>query len=99
MSILTSAVYLIMGQVFSAVYILVAVFGLICGGIVPAVMIVRGRIDTSEFFLGKMILFAAVQKTDLITKICLALSSLVWAYLGFLLEFLFVEDVVIETFR
>lgn len=99
-----------------------AIFGLIIGGIVPLVMIIRGRIDTSKFFLGKMILlaatvggiflvdaswtsiswldeelctiitpivlalaeiiFAATRKTDRKTKLCLALSSVAWVYLG-----------------
>lgn len=96
--------------------------GVIIGGIVPLVMIIRGRIDTSKFFLGKMILlaatvggiifvvnvwigdtwldedlctiitpivlvlaeiiFAATRKTDRKTKLCLALSSVAWVFLG-----------------
>ena len=32
------------------------------------------------------IVFAALQKTDRKTKICLALSSVAWSYLGFVLE-------------
>ncbi len=35
------------------------ILGLIFGGIVPLVMIIRGRIDTSKHFLGKMLLLAA----------------------------------------
>lgn len=103
-----------------------AVLGLAGGGIVPYVLIARNRIDTSQFFPGKMILFAvsavigvlswtvfidlmsyvytllvlpiltiaaevafaARQKTDRKTKVCLTLSSLVWGYLGFVLEIL-----------
>lgn len=105
-----------------------APIGLVCGGIVPTVMIVRNKLDTSKFFRGKMILFAvlacvitvswitslnvwtwiaeglhflilpivmitaeiifaAVQKTDPKTKLCLALSSPAWVYLGFTLDF------------
>lgn len=119
LSILASA-YPIMNCIIFPTMIL----GLIFGGIVPLVMIVRGRIDTSKFFLGKMILFAvlaagvviswidaldiwiwvserlnilvlpivmiiaelifaAAQKTDPKTKLCLALSSAAWVYLGF----------------
>lgn len=103
-----------------------ALLGLICGGIVPTVMIVTGKANTSKFFLGKIIIlfaavavgvlfnyteleywvwdvlgvygfqimilsaeiiFAAVQKTDIKTKLCLALSSLAWGYLGFAIDF------------
>ena len=34
------------------------------------------------------IVYAAKQKTDRKTKVCLVLSSLVWGYLGFVLEFI-----------
>lgn len=107
-------------------FIFTALLGLICGGIVPTVMIVHGKVDTSKFFLGKLIIlvsavavgalfnyttleywvwdllgiygyqimilsaeliFAAVQKTDLKTKLCLALSSLAWGFLGFAIDF------------
>ena len=34
------------------------------------------------------IVYAAPQKTDNITKVCLALSSLTWGYLGFCIEML-----------
>lgn len=111
----------------NGLFLLSAVFGLI-GGILPTVMIVRGRIDTSKYFPGKMILFAvlaavvvfswitslnvwtwiaegfhflilpavmitaeiifaATRKTDVRTKLCLALSSAAWVYLGFTLDF------------
>ena len=123
LSILASAYPLTQGCI-----ILTSVLGLICGGVLPIVLIVRGRIDTSKFFLGKMILFAvlaavvviswitsldvwrwiaeglqflilptvmiaaeiifaATRKTDRKTKLCLALSSAAWAYLGFTLDF------------
>lgn len=107
-------------------FIFTALLGLICGGIVPTVMIVTGKANTSKFFLGKIIIlfaevvvgvlfnyteleywiwdvlgvygfqimllaaeiiFAAVQKTDIKTKLCLALSSLAWGYLGFAIDF------------
>lgn len=107
-------------------FVFTALLGLICGGIVPTVMIVQGKVDTSKFFLGKMIIlfsavavgvlfnyteleywvwdilgvygyqmmilfaeliFAAVQKTDIKTKFCLALSSLAWGFLGFAIDF------------
>lgn len=107
-------------------FIFTALLGLICGGIVPTVMIVHGKLDTSKFFLGKLIIlfaavgvwalfefteleywvwdilgvygfqimvllaeliFAAVQKTDFKTKLCLALSSLAWGFLGFAIDF------------
>lgn len=109
-------------------FIFTALLGLICGGIVPTVMIVHDKVDTSKFFLGKLIIlfaavavwalfnyteleywvwdllgvygyqiiilsaeliFAAVQKTDIKTKLCLALSSLAWGFLGFAIDFSF----------
>lgn len=103
------------------------ILGVIVGGVVPLVMIIRGRIDTSKFFLGKMILlaatvggiilvvvtyysnswlnedlcmiitpivlalaeiiFAATRKTVTKTKVCLALSSVAWVYLGATVKF------------
>lgn len=129
LSIHASACFVILGLLGSSYFcVFTALFGLVGGGIVPTVMIVRGGLDTSKFFLGKMILifasiatwfifnytkleywvfdilggfayqifiltaeliFAAVQKTDLKTKICLALSSLAWGFLGFSLDFYF----------
>lgn len=107
-------------------FIFTALLGLICGGIVPTVMIVYGKVDTSKFFLGKLIIlfaavavwalfnyteleywvwdilgvygfqilflpaeliFAAVQRTDIRTKLCIALSSLAWGFLGFAIDF------------
>lgn len=127
LSIHASAFFVIL-SLNNSPFVFTAILGLICGGIVPTVMIVRGELDTSKFFLGKMILilaavavwfvfnyteleywvfdilggftyqifillteiiFAAVQKTDLKTKICLALSSLAWGLLGFSLDFAF----------
>lgn len=109
-------------------FIFTALLGLICGGIVPTVMIVHGKVDTSKFFLGKLIIlfaaiavcalfnytelkywvwdllgvygyqiiilsaeliFAAVQRTDIRTKLCIALSSLSWGFLGFAIDFSF----------
>lgn len=98
----------------------VSLLGLIVGGIVPTVLIVRNRLDTSEFFLGKLyllvtasmltvtlslktningfvmlglilaaeLIYAAVQKTGVKTKVCLFLSSLAWGFLGFMLDFM-----------
>lgn len=37
--------------------IFVALLGLIVGGIVPAVMIIRNKLDISKYFVGKMTLF------------------------------------------
>lgn len=128
LSILASAFFVVLSLLSGCPFVFTTVLGLICGGIVPTVMIVRGKLDTSKFFIGKMILiaaavaiwfafnytkleywifdilggftyqiviilteiiFAAVQKTDLKTKICLALSSLAWGLLGFSLDFAF----------
>lgn len=117
LSILASAYPIVNALIFP-----LTILGVIFGGIVPLVMIIRGRIDTSKFFLGKMILlaalvggiifvvnvwchiswlddelciiitpivlalaeiiFAATRKTDRKTKLCLALSSVAWVYLG-----------------
>lgn len=113
-SIFASAFFVIASWVFMPL-IFTAIFGLVCGGIVPTVMISMCKIDTSEFFRGKMLLllfeiiffiaarqffggiivimlfaeiiFAAVQRTDLKTKICLALSSVAWGLLGFAVDF------------
>lgn len=128
LSILASVFFVVFVMIPSGfpLFVFTAVLGLICGGIVPTVMIVRGKLDTSKFFLGKMILilaevgvwflfnyteleywifdilggftyqivillaeiiFAAVQKTNIKTKICLAFSSLGWGFLGFSLDF------------
>lgn len=126
LSILASAFFVVLSLLSGRLFVFTAVLGLICGGIVPTVMIVRGKLDMSKFFLGKMILiaaavaiwfvfnyteleywifdilggftyqivillaeiiFAAVQNTNIKTKICLALSSLAWGFLGFSLDF------------
>lgn len=126
LSILASAFFVVLSLLSGCPFVFTTVLGLICGGIVPTVMIVRGKLDTSKFFIGKMILiaaavaiwfafnytkleywifdilggftyqiviilteiiFAAVQKTNIKTKICLALSSLTWGFLGFSLDF------------
>lgn len=128
LSILASVFFVVFVMIPSGFpsFVFTAVLGLICGGVVPTVMIVRGKLDTSKFFIGKMILiaaavgiwflfnyteleywifdilggftyqivivlaeiiFAAVQKTNIKTKICLALSSLGWGFLGFSLDF------------
>lgn len=62
-----ASVYPIMNGIIFPTMIL----GLIFGGIVPLVMIIAELI------------FAAAQKTDPKTKLCLALSSAAWVYLGF----------------
>lgn len=122
LSILASVYPIMNGLIFPT-----TILGLIFGGIVPLVMIVQGRIDTSKFFLGKLILFAAlaaaiflavvsafrdwwlaeklnflippialmiaeiifaaVQKTDSKTKLCLVFSSAAWVYLGSSIDF------------
>ena len=128
LSILWSAFAVVVSLGSSTPFIFTAILGLGCGGIIPTVMIVRGRLDLSRFFLGKMIIiaasvaiwflfnyttleywifdtgvsgfiypitvllieiiFAAVQKTNVKTKICLALSSLVWGLIAFMLDFI-----------
>lgn len=129
LSIFSSAFFVVLSLLSGCLFVFTAVLGLICGGIVPTVMIVRGKLDTSKFFIGKMILiaaavaiwfafnytkleywifdilggftyqiviilieiiFAAVQKTNIKTKICLALSSLAWGFLGFSLDFVLI---------
>ena len=106
-------------------FFFIPLFGVICGGIVPTVLIVRYRLDLSKYFRGKMILFfvwavgfvfasldlliwhltnggifwvllivtviaelifTAVQNTSIKTKLCLVLSSLVWGYLGLIID-------------
>ena len=96
----------------------ISLLGLMIGGIVPTVLIARNKLDTSKFFLGKLIIlissvaavlldimtgvldgfillgfvlaaeliYAAVQKTGVKTKVCLFLSSLAWGVLGFFLD-------------
>lgn len=63
LSILASAVLIIWNLVYTANghgfdLIFVTLFGLIACGIVPTVLIVRNRLDTSKFFIVKSILFA-----------------------------------------
>lgn len=127
LSILGSAVFIVMFLTDGYFSAFIAAFGAICGGIVPMVMIIRGKLDLSKYFPGKIILFsvlvigvtlswtvfivwlgensnffilpmlmiaaeivfAALQKADLKTKICLVLSSLAWGYLGFISELIF----------
>lgn len=87
LSILASAYPLTQGCI-----ILTSILGVICGGILPIVLIVRGRIDTSKFFLGKMILFtalAAVVVTSWIT------SQDVWKWISEGLHFLILPTVLI----
>ena len=123
LSILASAVLIIWNLIFikdgySFYFIFVTLLGLIIGGIVPTVLIVKNRLDTSKYFLGKLfilvtasiltvtfalktningfvmlglilaaeLIYAAVQKTDVKTKVCLFLSSLAWSVLGFFLD-------------
>lgn len=61
LSIAVSLVWLsilfIGGYRFVAVHI--TAFGLFCGGLIPFFMILFLKIDTSKFFVGKLILFAA----------------------------------------
>ncbi len=128
LSLLSSAVFIILSLVggYAPDMIFIMIFGAICGGIVPTVMIVHNRIDTSEFLIGKItlfialvigivysltifwniwvsdgynilvlpilmiiaeLIFAALQKTDIKTKICLAMSSAAYVYLGFAIDF------------
>lgn len=127
LSMLTSVFLFVMSLPGSGrPFIFTMLLGLICGGIVPTVMIVLGKLDTSKFFLGKMIIlvsavavgalfnyteleywvwdilgvygfqilflsaeliFAAVQRTDIRIKLCIALSSLAWGFLGFAIDF------------
>lgn len=122
LSMLASVTVMIVDPFF---IITMAPLGLIFGGIIPTVLIARGKVDTLGSFRGKMILFGVltaaapfswiffdiwtregmiilalplliaaaelvhtgVQKTDIRTKICLALSSFVWCYLGFVSMF------------
>ena len=123
LSILASAVLIIWNLIsikdgYSFYFIFVTLLGLIIGGIVPTVLIVKNRLDTSKYFLGKLfilvtasiltvtfalktningfvmlglilaaeLIYAAVQKTDVKTKVCLFLSSLAWSVLGFFLD-------------
>lgn len=130
LSIIGSLAFLLIGIVNHGFFVCIAILGLVGGGIVPYVLIVRNRLDLSIYFPAKMILFsvlavgdiltrfvfigwgwlshlytilvlptlmiaaevvyAAKQKTDRKTKICLALSSLAWSYLGFCLDVIIV---------
>lgn len=59
LSTLASAVLIIWNLVYTANgygfnLIFVTLLGLIAGGIVPTVLIVKNRLDTSKFFLGKL---------------------------------------------
>lgn len=63
----------------NGLYLLTAVFGLIGGGIVPTVMIVCGKIDTSKYFPAKMILFAVLVAVVVFSWIT---SSNIWTWIG-----------------
>ena len=127
LSILGSAVFIVMFLTDGYFSVFISALGLTVGGVVPMVMIIRGKLDMSKYFPGKIILFsvlavgvtlswtvsigwlgenfnifilpmlmiaaeivfAALQKADLRTKICLVLSSLAWGYLGFISEMIF----------
>ena len=124
LSILGSLLFVLMCLDNGVFPVVVAVLGFIVGGIVPYVLIIRNRLDLSNYFPVKIILFSALavvvtlsltvpfygiiklytlpvlptliivaevvyaarQKTDRKTKICLTLSSLAWGWLGFCLE-------------
>ena len=60
LSILGSAVFIVMFLTDGYFSAFIAAFGAICGGIVPMVMIIRGKLDMSKYFLGKIILFSAL---------------------------------------
>ena len=130
LSIIGSLAFLLIGIANHGFFVCIAILGLVGGGIVPYVLIVRNRLDLSMYFPAKMVLFsvlavgdiltrfvfigfgwlrnlyailifptlmvaaeviyAAKQKTDRKTKICLVLSSLAWGYLGLCLDFIIV---------
>ena len=125
LSIIGSMAFLLMGIANHGFFVCIAILGVVGGGIVPYVLILRNRLDLSIYFPVKIILFSALavgsvltwtvflnwmirlftilvlpslmiaaeivyaarQKTDRKTKICLVLSSFVWCYLGFVSMF------------
>ena len=75
LSMLASAVLIIWNLVYTVngygfYLIFVTLLGLIVGGIVPTVLIARNRLDTSKYFLGKLIILissAAAVLLDIMT--------------------------------
>lgn len=60
LSILGSAVFIVMFLTHGYFSAFITAFGAICGGIVPMVMTIRGKLDLSKYFLGKIILFSVL---------------------------------------
>lgn len=60
LSILGSAVFIVMFLTDGYFSVFISVLGLTVGGVVPMVMIIRGKLDMSKYFLGKIILFSAL---------------------------------------
>lgn len=129
LSILISTTFLILAildelEIFYVAFLLI--WGVICGGIMPLIIIIKFKVDTSEYFIYKLILclalaagivvswlvvldtwlgegvnmfvlpmltfiaeilFVMTRKTSLKTKLCLVLSSPVYVYTGFVIDF------------
>lgn len=55
---LVSMFFLKINDSDAPITVFVVIFGLVLGGAVPTVMILWNRVDTSEYFVGKMIFFS-----------------------------------------
>lgn len=60
LSILGSAVFIVMFLTDGYFSVFISALGLTVGGVVPMVMIIRGKLDMSKYFPGKIILFLAL---------------------------------------
>lgn len=62
LSIIVSAIILIgfLSELRFSEVAFTAIFGVVCGGIVPLFLIMFFKIDISKYFVGKMILFAVL---------------------------------------
>lgn len=60
LSMIGSAVFIVMFLTDSYFSVFITAFGAVCGGVIPMVMIIRCKLDLSKYFLGKIILFSVL---------------------------------------
>ena len=68
LSIIGSLAFLLIGIANHGFLVCIAILGLVGGGIVPYVLIVRNRLDLSMYFPAKMVLFSVLAVGDILTR-------------------------------
>ena len=68
LSIIGSLAFSLIGIVNHGFLVCIAILGLVGGGIVPYVLIVRNKLDLSMYFPAKMVLFSMLAVGDILTR-------------------------------